>query len=117
MENFEVPLQPMAIQLTEKAAEMVKESMEVEGYEGYGLRVGVKGGGCSGLQYSLDFSKESSDLDFVENQYGIKVFIDPFSAAHLMNTTIDYADSLYGSGFKFNNANAVRSCGCGQSFR
>tara|TARA_R110000737_G_scaffold287426_2_gene293932 strand:- start:205 stop:561 length:357 start_codon:yes stop_codon:yes gene_type:complete len=116
MENFEIPLQPMLVQLTEKAAEMVKKAMEQEELVGHGLRVGVKGGGCSGLQYLLDFSKEPNDLDFVVNQHGIKVFIDPFSAAHLAGTTIDYAEEISGTGFKFNNSNAARSCGCGQSF-
>jgi len=116
MENFEIPLQPMPIQLTEKAAEMAKEAIEQEELVGYGLRVGVTGGGCSGLQYQLDFSKEPNDLDFVENQYGLEVFIDPFSAAHLVGTTIDYAEKISGTGFTFNNSNAARSCGCGSSF-
>ena len=98
------------------AAEMVREAMHQEELDGHGLRIGVTGGGCSGLQYLLDFARDPGDLDFFEEQHGVRVFIDPFSAAHLAGTTIDYVDSLQGSGFKFDNPNIVRSCGCGSSF-
>lgn len=111
------PVLPMPISLTEKAAEMVKSAMEQEELGGHGLRVGVTGGGCSGLQYLLDFAEKPHDLDFSEIQHGVEVFIDPFSAAHLNGTKIDYVDSLTGSGFKFENPNIVRSCGCGSSFQ
>jgi len=109
-------LLPMPIEITERAAEMVREAMHQEELVEHGLRVGVTGGGCSGLQYLLDFSKEPSDIDFFNEQHGVRVFIDPYSAAHLAGTTIDYVDSLQGSGFKFDNPNIVRSCGCGSSF-
>ena len=111
-----IPLAPTPVSLTEKAAEMVRDAMEQEGLAGHGLRVGVIGGGCSGLQYLLDFSEKPVELDFVGEQHGIKVFVDPFSAAHLQGTVINYVDGLHGSGFKFENPNIVRSCGCGQSF-
>jgi iron-sulfur cluster assembly accessory protein len=104
------------ISLTEKAAEMVREARKQEGLEGHGLRVGVIGGGCSGLQYLLDFAKEANDDDFVIEAHGVTVFVDPFSAGHLAGTVIDYVDGLQGSGFKFNNPNIQRSCGCGSSF-
>ena len=106
----------MPVSLTEAAAKMVKEAIGQEELTGYGLRVGVTGGGCSGLQYLLDFSKEPNDMDFVANQHGIEVFIDPFSAGHLNGTVVDYVDAISGTGFKFENPNIVRSCGCGSSF-
>lgn len=109
-------LLPMPVAITERAAEMVREAMHQEELDGHGLRIGVTGGGCSGLQYLLDFARDPGDLDFFDEQHGVRVFIDPFSAAHLAGTTIDYVDSLQGSGFKFDNPNIVRSCGCGSSF-
>lgn len=108
---------PPPITLTAKAAEMVKKAAEQEGLAGHGLRVGVIGGGCSGLQYLLDFVEKPSDEDFVSEHHGVMVYVDPFSAGHLAGTTIDYVDSLQGSGFKFNNPNIVKSCGCGSSFQ
>jgi len=111
-----MPETPMPVTLTEKAATKVKEAMKQESFVGHGLRVGVMGGGCSGLQYLLDFAEKPTDDDFVSEQHGVKVYVDPFSAAHLDGTVIDYIDSLHGSGFKFNNPNTVRTCGCGSSF-
>ena len=110
------PETPMPVTLTEKAATMVKEAMKQENLSGHGLRVGVMGGGCSGLQYLLDFAEKATDEDFVSEQFGVKVFVDPFSASHLDGTVIDYLEDLNGSGFKFNNPNTVRTCGCGSSF-
>jgi len=112
----ETPLLPMPVSLTEAAAAMVKDAMKQEDLEGYGLRVGVTGGGCSGLQYLLDFTKDPNELDFVASEYGLNVFIDPFSAAHLRGTVVDYVDAISGTGFKFENPNIVRACGCGSSF-
>ncbi len=112
-----VPQAPVAVRLTEKAAEMAKQAMADEGLANAALRVGVIGGGCSGLQYLLDFAEESGELDFVSQEHGVRVFCDAFSAAHLRGTVVDYADGLQGSGFKFENPNMVRSCGCGQSFQ
>jgi iron-sulfur cluster insertion protein len=112
----DVPLRPTPVQLTEKAAEMVHDAMAQEGLSNHGLRVGVIGGGCSGLQYLLDFSDKAYDLDDVSEQHGVPVYIDPFSAAHLHGTVINYVDGLHGAGFKFENPNIVRACGCGSSF-
>jgi len=108
---------PPPISLTAKAAEMVRKAAEQEGLAGHALRVGVTGGGCSGLQYLLDFVKEPSAEDFVSTHHGVSVFVDPFSAGHLAGTVIDYVDGLQGSGFKFENPNIVKSCGCGSSFQ
>lgn len=112
-----IPLLPMPVSLTKKAAEMVQEAIREEKLEGYGLRVGITGGGCSGLQYLLDFTKEPNPLDFVGEYYGLAVFIDPFSAAHLNGTIVDYVDMISDTGFRFTNPNIVRSCGCGSSFQ
>lgn len=112
----DLPATPSAVKLTEKAAEMVKRAMADEKMSDHGLRVGVIGGGCSGLQYLLDFTKSAGGEDFVDEQFGIPIFVDQYSAGHLMGTTIDYVDGLSGSGFKFENPNIQRACGCGSSF-
>lgn len=110
------PLLPTPVTLTPRAAEMVKQAIAQEKLDGQGLRVGVIGGGCSGLQYLLDFTNDADADDFVSSQYDISVFVDPHSAAHLKGTVVNYVDSLQGSGFKFENPNIVRACGCGSSF-
>ena len=104
------------IELTEKAIEAVKTAIKEEGQPGEGLRVSVVGGGCSGYQYNLDFEKESRMGDLVLDFGGVQIFIDPISAGYLKGTVIDYASGLQGTGFKFNNPNAKRTCGCGSSF-
>ena len=111
------PAPPFPITLTDKAVAMVKEAMEAEAEPVDGLRIGVVGGGCSGLQYLLDFTPGLVDDDWVNEAQGVRVFIDPFSAGHLAGTTIDYVDGLSGTGFKFENPNVVRACGCGSSFQ
>ena len=116
-EVSDIPEIPFPVHLTPRAGTMVIEALAAENLEGHGLRVGVIGGGCSGLQYSLDFAKEPLAEDFVTEQFGVQVFIDPYSAAHLAGTTVDYVDSLQSAGFKFENPNVVRACGCGSSFQ
>ena len=110
----EAPESPLT--LTPKAVEMVQSAMAQENLTGYGIRVGVVGGGCSGFQYSMDFENEPKDGDSVYDQGGIKVFLDPMSAMYLQGVTIDYVVGLQGAGFKFSNPNARNTCGCGQSF-
>jgi len=104
------------ISLTPKAVEMVKDAMARENLQGYGIRVGVVGGGCSGFQYSMDFENQARDGDMAFEQDGVKVFLDPMSSMYLTGVTIDYVVGLQGAGFKFNNPNARNTCGCGQSF-
>lgn len=104
------------IQLTAKAVEMVKKALEEEGHPNHGLRVAVRGGGCSGLEYALDFAESARMGDSVFEFDGLKVFIDMASAQYLQGTEIDYVTGLQGAGFKFNNPNAKRTCGCGSSF-
>lgn len=80
------------------------------------LRVGVKGGGCSGFSYLLDLTEHQKDTDEEFEQHGIKVICDPKSLLYLNGTTIDFKDEIMGRGFVFNNPNATTSCGCGSSF-
>lgn len=112
-----LPEAPFPIVLTPQAQKMVQEAMAQDPEAGSVLRVGVTGGGCSGLQYMLDFAPPATDFDFANVQGGVPVCIDPFSAAHLAGTTIDYVDGLSGTGFRFENPNVVRACGCGSSFQ
>ena len=80
------------------------------------IRVGVKGGGCSGLSYDLTFDTELTDTDKVFENNGIKVVVDKKSFLYLVGTELDYSGGLNGKGFVFNNPNASRTCGCGESF-
>lgn len=80
------------------------------------IRVGVKSGGCSGLEYVLKFDKEKTDADSVFEDNGIKIVVDKKSILYLAGTTLEYSGGLNGKGFVFNNPNAARTCGCGESF-
>ncbi len=104
------------IVFTATAVEMVTNAIQQEGLAGYGIRVGVMGGGCAGVQYSMDFEKEPRDGDLTIEQDGIRLFVDPMSSMYLQGVTVDYVVGLQGAGFKFNNPNARTTCGCGSSF-
>jgi iron-sulfur cluster assembly accessory protein len=104
------------VNLTETAAEKVRELIHRDGRDGFGLRLRVVGGGCSGLQYQLMFDNRVGDLDSDEQVRGVRVLVDPKSAVYLVGTTVDYVDELNRSGFKIDNPNATNSCGCGESF-
>ncbi|MCP3960017.1 MAG: iron-sulfur cluster assembly accessory protein [bacterium] len=105
------------VTVTAKAVKMVNITKEEEGHEAScGLRIAVRGGGCSGFEYALDFEEETRDTDLVYDQNGLKVIVDPVSARYLAGTEIDYVLGMTGAGFKFNNPNAVGTCGCGSSF-
>ena len=105
------------ITLTPAATEEVKRLIDKEQKLNLGLRVGIKGGGCSGMSYVLSLDEASpKQYDTVFEQDGIKVLIDAKSHLYLDGTTIDYKTSLMGGGFEFNNPNAKKSCGCGSSF-
>lgn len=107
----------MPVRLTAKAADMVKITRQQEGIdEDFGLRIAVRGGGCSGFEYALDFENEPRENDWVYEQNGLRVMVDPVSARYLEGTEIDYHLGSAGAGFKFNNPNATGSCGCGSSF-
>lgn len=113
--NF-TPTEEAPVFITESATEAVKKAIEAEGEPGDALRISVVGGGCSGYQYNLDFDKEERIGDITINQGGVTFYIDSVSAGYLMGTVIDYVSGLNGTGFKFNNPNAKRTCGCGNSF-
>ncbi len=104
------------VTLTDKAVEMVKDAMQREGLAGYGIRIGVMGGGCSGFQYSMDFENAPKEGDVTLEQGGIRLFVDAMSSMYLQGVTVDYVVGLQGAGFKFNNPNAKSTCGCGSSF-
>lgn len=101
---------------TPAAIAAIKEAIGKEGEAGDGLRVSVVGGGCAGYQYNLDFDKEARMGDLTLDFDGLAIYVDPISAGYLKGTVIDYVNGLNASGFKFNNPNAKRSCGCGSSF-
>jgi iron-sulfur cluster assembly protein len=104
------------VQLTPRAAEAVRKIMaQKEIPEGYGLRVGVKGGGCSGMSYVLGFDRQR-DHDRAFELDGIPVYMDKRQGLYLMGTVVDYHDGLDARGFTFDNPNATQTCGCGSSF-
>lgn len=108
--------QEAELKLTANAIQQVKVILARESLKGYGLRVGVVGGGCSGFSYKLDFERDHKPGDRILEMDGLKVYLDGTSAKHLQGTVIDYVSGLYGAGFKFSNPNATGTCGCGTSF-
>ena len=107
----------MAIEVTERAAQEVKTIITQEKLpEATFLRLGVKGGGCSGFSYSLDLTETKDEADEEFGFHGIKVICDPKSFLYLNGTTVDFKDEVMGRGFVFNNPNASHTCGCGSSF-
>jgi len=106
------------IKVSDIAKKKVVELMEDDGYNPTNdfVRVGVKSGGCSGLSYELKFDKENQDEDKVFEDNGVKIIVDKKSFLYLVGTTLEYSGGLNGTGFVFNNPNAQRTCGCGESF-
>jgi iron-sulfur cluster assembly protein len=106
------------ITITDKGAEKVHEFLAAQDADATvaGLRVGVRGGGCSGFQYNLAFD-EQRDGDEVFESHGLRVFVDQASVPYVRGSVVDYVDSLQGAGFQVNNPNVVAACGCGSSFR
>jgi iron-sulfur cluster assembly protein len=106
------------LQITEKAIKHIRAAMAKEGIsptEG-GLRLGVMGGGCSGLSYSIKFDTQPRERDRIYDFDGVRVFVDPKSFVYLHGMTLDYEATLMRQGFNFINPNSTRSCGCGSSF-
>ena len=106
------------LQLTEKAIKRIRAVLDKEGIsplEG-GLRLGVIGGGCSGLSYSIKFDTQPRQRDRIFTFDGVRVFVDPKSYIYLHGMTVDYEETLMRQGFTFTNPNSTRSCGCGSSF-
>ncbi len=106
----------MAIQVTEKAAAKIREQMEKQGLQSGGLRLGVKGGGCSGLSYVMRFETEKKPGDKVIEMHCARLFVDMKSLLYLKGMTLDWRGSLMQQGFVFSNPNARKTCGCGHSF-
>jgi len=104
------------ITITEEAADKIKQLLKAENREGHGFRVEVSSGGCSGLQYIFGFDESAREGDEVFEKNGAKIFIDKETMEKLRGITINYVDSLQGSGFKISNPNAAGTCGCGSSF-
>jgi iron-sulfur cluster assembly protein len=109
------PARPL-LTITPLALTKARELLRKHGKEDHGLRVGVRGGGCSGLSYMLDFEQDERKGDHVLDFDGLKVYLDIKSQLFLAGTTLDYSASLMDTGFKFVNPNAKRSCSCGESF-
>lgn len=109
-------MQPM-IDVRASAAQRLSAMMQEKSLDGYGLRVFVSGGGCSGLQYGMTFDNELREGDADYSINGLRVIVDPISARYLRGASIEFSDDLLGGGFKIDNPNAVSSCGCGHSFR
>jgi iron-sulfur cluster assembly accessory protein len=110
--------QDVVLTLTPVAQAEVKRFIAAEGVSPTtgGLRVSVQPGGCSGFKYGLLIEDQSAEDDFVIDQDGFRVFVDPFSAQYIQGVTVDYVSSMQGSGFTFKNPNSTGGCGCGSSF-
>ena len=112
------PNSPQPLQVTEKALKRIRAAMakeHVDPQQG-GLRLGVQGGGCSGLSYNIRFDSQPRERDKVYDYDGVRLFVDPKSFLYLSGMTLDYEETLMRQGFVFNNPHAQKSCGCGSSF-
>jgi iron-sulfur cluster assembly protein len=105
-----------SITVTEKASDHLKNVMKNEGKDGFALRMGVEGGGCSGMTYKMSFDKKQGEFDKVFESSGLNIFCDLKSWLYIKDITIDFSDDMLNGGFKITNPNAERSCGCGTSF-
>jgi iron-sulfur cluster assembly protein len=104
------------IDITPKAVEKIRKTLEANHVEG-GFRLGVVGGGCSGLSYKFKLEPQPRDTDNIFEYDGVKVFVDPKSYEHLKGMTLDFTETLMESAFVFHNPNAKKSCSCGKSFQ
>lgn len=104
------------ITVTEKASKKIQELVSQSGYKTPYLRVGVKGGGCSGLTYELEFDTDKKSTDQLFEDKDVKILVDMKSLLYLFGTELEFSDGLNGKGFEFINPNASRTCGCGESF-
>ena len=105
-----------AVTLSDAALKEVKRLINVQGLTEGGLRLGVKGGGCSGLSYTINFDDKIGQYDTVYEVDGVKLIVDAKSAIYLQGTQLDFQKDLMGGQFKFVNPNASKTCGCGESF-
>ena len=110
------PIPVDTIRVTPKAAKKVKEFAARQGREAFGLKVAVKGGGCSGLVYELEIVDGPTEHDKIIDEDGLEVYVPKKAFVFLAGTELDFTDGLNGKGFVFHNPNAKKSCGCGNSF-
>jgi len=106
---------PQVMKLTERAAERINAIMADKGAAGAGLRIGVKKGGCAGMEYTMEWAAEQKVFDEVVEQHGAKVLIDPKAVMYLLGTEMDYRTEKLSSQFVFSNPNQTGECGCGES--
>ena len=104
------------ISLSDRAAERIKEIMSKD-QKSLGVRVGVKSGGCAGMEYVMEYAKESKPEDELIEEKGVKVFVDPGAVMYLLGTEMDYKEEEFSSSFVFKNPNETERCGCGESFK
>ena len=105
------------ISLSENAAKRIKEIMSAGEKNSLGVRIGVKSGGCAGMSYVMEYTKETNPNDEVIEDKGVKVFIDPNAIMYLLGTEMDYKTDKFSSEFVFKNPNETERCGCGESFK
>ena len=106
---------PKAISLTDRAAERIKHIMSRAQTPKIGVRLGVKNGGCAGMEYTMDYADAPDPLDEVVEDKGVKILIEPKAVLFLLGTEMDYEEGVMSSGFIFNNPNQTDACGCGES--
>ena len=106
---------PKAISLTDRAAERIKHIMSRAETPKIGVRLGVKNGGCAGMEYTMDYADARDPLDEVVEDKGVMILIEPKAVLFLLGTEMDYEDGVMSSGFIFNNPNQTDACGCGES--
>ena len=106
---------PQAIKLTDRAAARIKAIMAEKGGGAAGLRIGIKKGGCAGMEYTMEWAAQQSPLDEVVDQNGARVLIDPKAVMYLLGSEMDYRTDQLSSQFVFNNPNQTSACGCGES--
>lgn len=106
---------PKAIRLTDKAADHVRDIMAQSEGKFVGVRVGVKNGGCAGMEYTMEYAEARNPLDEMVEDKGVTILIDPKAILFLIGTEMDYQTEKFSAGFKFNNPNQTDACGCGES--
>ena len=105
------------ITLSQRAADRIREIMSKDNNNSIGLRIGVKSGGCAGMEYVLEYAKEKNLNEEIIEDKGVKVFVDPSAVMYLLGTQMDYKKEQFSSSFVFNNPNETERCGCGESFK
>ncbi len=103
------------MRLTSKAADRIKDIMATSQKQAVGLRIGVKNGGCAGMEYTIDYAENAEPLDEIVEEHGVRLFIEPKAVLFLLGTEMDYEIDKLSSGFVFNNPNQTSACGCGES--